>query len=80
MKARDVTDSYNYANQEREFVVWLMAILDRGGDVQFDNSGNMLYYTSTGFSYSLEKGQRRIINDNQFYCDVYVRSYLSSIS
>ena len=37
----------------------LLAILDMGGDVQFDNSGNMLYYTSTGFSYSIGHGREK---------------------
>ena len=29
----------------------MLAILDDGGDVEIDDSGNMLYFTSTGFSY-----------------------------
>ena len=29
----------------------MLAILDEGGDVEIDDSGNMLYFTSTGFSY-----------------------------
>ena len=37
----------------------LLAILDKGGDVQFDNGGNMLYYTSTGFSYSIGHGREK---------------------
>lgn len=30
----------------------MLAILDKGGDVEIDNSGNMLYFTSSGFSYT----------------------------
>ena len=30
----------------------LLAILDQGGDVQYEDSGDLLYFTSTGFSYS----------------------------
>ena len=30
----------------------MLAILDKGGDVEIDNTGNMLYFTSSGFSYT----------------------------
>lgn len=35
----------------------MLTILDKGGDVEIDNSGNMLYFTSSGFSYTSGHGR-----------------------
>ena len=37
----------------------LIAILDQGGDVQYEDTGNLLYFTSAGFSYSGGHGREK---------------------
>ena len=37
----------------------LLAILDQGGDVQYEDTGNLLYFTSSGFSYSAGHGREK---------------------
>ena len=37
----------------------MLTILDNGGDVETDNTGNMLYFTSTGFSYTIGHGREK---------------------
>ena len=37
----------------------LLALLDQGGDVQYEDTGDLLYFTSTGFSYSGGHGREK---------------------
>ena len=52
-------DNIDLEKDYREERNRLLAILDKGGDVQFDNGGNMLYFTSTGFSYIIGHGREK---------------------